>query len=92
MKIETKFDFGQDVFFLNWSKREIIPAKIVGVQAEVSPDIYKGGEPYTVTIYRLDCGWWTPESSLFLSAEEASKQIAIREERIAQMDAKEYLK
>ena len=80
MKIETRFDLGQQVFFLNWSQREVIPATIESVKTEVCSDNFNGGEPFTTTIYFLNNGAWVAETTLFLSEEEAHKQIAIREE------------
>ena len=80
MKIETKFDLGQQVFFLNWSQREVIPATIECVKTEVCSDNFNGGEPFTTTIYFLNNGAWVAETTLFLSEEEARGQIANREE------------
>lgn len=77
MTIETKFDFGQDVFFLDWNKRAVYPAKITGVKTDISPDTISGKEYYTVTIYRLD-NIWVSEPTLFLSEESAAEALAAR--------------
>ena len=72
MIIETKFDMGQEVFFLNRNSECLEKRLIVGVKSEVWQ--YDGIDHVT-TIYRLDNHTWTSECCLFTDEGIASEEL-----------------
>lgn len=72
MNIETKFDMGQEVFFLSRGTESIERRKVVGIKTEVW--IYDGAHQFT-TIYRLDNHTWTSEYCLFADEQIASEEL-----------------
>ena len=72
MNIETKFDMGQEVFFLHRVTESVEKRIIVGIKSEV----WKyDGVNHTTTIYRLDNHTWTSEFCLFANEELASEEL-----------------
>lgn len=72
MNIETKFDMGQEVFFLHRVTESVEKRIIVGIKSEV----WKyDGINHTVTIYRLDNHTWTSEFCLFANEGLASEEL-----------------
>ena len=72
MTIETKYDMGQEVFFLNRNTECLEKRLVVGIKTEV----WKyDGIPQFTTIYRLDNHTWTSEYCLFADEGIASEEL-----------------
>lgn len=72
MRIETKFDMGQEVFYLNRASESVEKRIVIAIKSEV----WKyDGELQTTTIYRLDNHTWTSESRLFADERIASEEL-----------------
>lgn len=72
MRIDVKFDMGQEVFFLNRNTDCLEKRLVVGIKTEV----WKyDGIPQFTTIYRLDNHTWTSECCLFDNEEIASEEL-----------------
>lgn len=72
MTIETKFNMGQEVFFLNKRDECLEKRRIMGIKTEVWQ--YDGIDHVT-TIYRLDNHTWTSEYCLFADEDIASEEL-----------------
>lgn len=72
MNIETKFDMGQEVFFLHRVTESVEKRIVIGIKSEVWK--YDGNNQIT-TIYRLDNHTWTSECCLFANEEIASEEL-----------------
>ena len=72
MKIETKFDMGQEVFYLNKRDGCLEQRRILGIKTEVW---YLNGIPEVSTIYRLDNHSWCYDGLLYTDEGIASEEL-----------------
>ena len=73
MKIETKFDIGQEVYVIDNHKRRIniIPCKVISIQTN-SSDSHTAVNYYCITGCLL---FWSEENKTFATKEEAEAKL-----------------
>ncbi len=72
MKVDTRFDMNQEVFFINRHEERLEKRIVVGIKLEV----WKlDGINQVTTIYRLDNHTWTSEYNLFSNEGIASEEL-----------------
>ena len=72
MIIETKYDMGQEVFYLNKRDECLEKRRIMGIKTEVW---YLNGIPEVSTIYRLDNHSWCYDGLLYTDEGIASEEL-----------------
>lgn len=72
MKVDTRFDMGQEVFFINRHEERLEKRMVVSIKLEV----WKlDGINQVTTIYRLDNHTWTSEYNLFSDEDTAAEEL-----------------
>jgi hypothetical protein len=72
MKVDTKFNINQEVFFINRHEERLEKRIVVGIKLEV----WKlDGINQVTTIYRLDNHIWTSEYNLFSDEDVAADEL-----------------
>lgn len=72
MKVDTRFDVDQEVFFINRHEERLEKRIVVGIKLEV----WKlDGINQVTTIYRLDNHTWTSEYNLFSDEDIAAEEL-----------------
>lgn len=72
MIVDTGFDMGQEVFFINRHEERLEKRIVVGIKLEV----WKlNGINQVTTIYRLDNHTWTSEYNLFPNEGVAAEEL-----------------